>query len=168
MQWLRHELGSLRFFGGCFVAALMLASIASADSTQTLGQGVAVQETTSMKALLADPDAFIGKTVRVEGEVIDVCPRKGCWVEISDADNTLRIKVQDDVIVFPADSVGRPLVAEGVVEAVEQTRQQHLDWLAHLAEERGESFDPESADIGDGPYRWIQIQGTGAELAAAP
>ena len=44
------------------------------------------------------------------------------------------------------------------------SRKAYLDWLAHLAEERGEEFDPESADVGDGPYRIIRIKGTGARL----
>ena len=39
-----------------------------------------------------------------------------------------------------------------------------VGWLAHLAEERGEAFDPETADVGDGPYRIIRIKGTGARI----
>lgn len=152
---------------GLFVALLATASLAT-EGRQSLGEGVSVTEVTSMHAILERPDEFIGKTVRIEGEVLDVCPRKGCWVEIGDDDDTLRVKVKDDVIVFPADSVGRTMAAEGVVEAIEQTREQHLAWLAHLAEERGEDFDEASADIGDGPFRWIQVRGTGAELEGSP
>lgn len=142
-----------------------LALPALADDSVTLGDGVKTPEATSIHAIMEHPDDFIGKTVRVEGEVLDVCPRKGCWAEISDADQSLRIKVEDDVIVFPADAVGRVMAAEGVVEAIERSREQHVAWLAHLAEERGETFDAEGADIGDGPFRVIQIRGTGAELS---
>jgi hypothetical protein len=47
------------------------------------------------------------------------------------------------------------------------TREGYLGWLAHLAEERGETFDAEASEIGHGPFRIIQIQATGAEIEAA-
>ena len=49
---------------------------------------------------------------------------------------------------------GRPprascAVAEGVVEAIPMTRESYVDWLQHLAEEKGKKFDP--ATVGEGP-----------------
>ncbi len=153
----------------CFCLLLVLPMLtvpAFAGEAVQLGEGLQELPVTPAKDILERPDDFIGKTVRVEGDVLDVCPRKGCWAEIRDEDSTLRIKVEDDVIVFPADSVGRVLVAEGVVEAIDQTRDQYVTWLAHLAEEKGETFDVEAAEIGEGPFRRIQIRGVGAQVAA--
>ncbi|MEM6795479.1 MAG: DUF4920 domain-containing protein, partial [Acidobacteriota bacterium] len=130
------------------------------------GDGVDIEHTTSIATILSNPDAYLGKTVRIEGSVRDVCPKKGCWMEIGDANGSLKLKVEDDVIVFPADAKGRFAAAQGTVEAIEMTREKYLGWLAHLAEEKGESFDPESADVGDGPYRIIRIRGTGARIGA--
>lgn len=142
--------------------ALSSPLVLAAGETTTLGAGVTVEETTPIHAILADPDAFLGKTVRIEGGVLDVCPMKGCWVEVGDENEGIRVKVEDDVIVFPADSKGKIIAAEGVVEAVEMSREQYVDWLEHLAEEKGEPFDPTQADLGDGPHRMIRIRGTGA------
>jgi flavin-dependent dehydrogenase len=89
---------------------------------------------------------------------------KGCWVEVGDEGKSLRVKVEGDVIVFPADSKGRIIAAQGVVEAVEMSREAYIDWLAHLAEEKGEPFDAAAAKLGDGPHRTIRIRGTGAQL----
>lgn len=149
-----------------FLAITCLAGAAFASGPVQLGEPMQELPVTSAKDILERPDDFIGKTVRVEGDVLDVCPRKGCWAEIRDDDRTLRIKVKDDVIVFPADSVGHVLVAEGVVEAIDQTREQYVAWLAHLAEEKGQTFDEDAAEIGDGPFRRIQIRGVGAQVAA--
>ena len=148
------------------VCALLLAPLspAAAGETRLLGDGVDLPEATRIADILGDPDAYIGKTVRVEGGVLDVCPRKGCWIELGEAGESIRIKVEDDVIVFPADAKGRAATAQGEVEALDMTREKYVGWLAHLAEERGEAFDPESADIGDGPYRIIRIRGTGARI----
>ena len=128
------------------------------------GDGVSVEAATPIHEILADPDAWIGKTVRVEGGVLDVCPKAGCWMEIGEAGESIQIKVDDGVIVFPTDAKGHVASAEGTVEAVEMTREKYVEWLEHLAEEKGEELDEDSLDLGDGPYRLIRIRGTGAEI----
>lgn len=44
------------------------------------------------------------------------------------------------------------------------SRDDYLAWLAHAAEEKGESFDPAEAEIGEGPFRILRIQGSGARI----
>ncbi len=144
--------------------ALLFCSAATAADVEIYGNGVEIEEATPIAKILADPDAFIGKTVRVEGGVLDVCPRKGCWIEVGDEGESIRIKVDDGVIVFPAAARGKIAAAEGEVEAIEMTREEYVGWLAHLAEEKGETFDTDGADIGDGPFRIIRIRGTGAQI----
>ncbi len=148
-------------------SSLLLALIAGpvvAGEATSYGEGVSLEDSTPILKILADPDAFIGRTVRIEGGVLDVCPRKGCWIEVGEEGESIRVKVEDDVIVFPAGAKGRIAAAQGTVEAIEMTREQHLSWLAHLAEEKGEPFDAASVDIGEGPFRQIQIRGIGAEI----
>ena len=155
-----------RLFAIAFTLTILLAPAAPAavEPHQIYGTGVSLAEETRIADILSDPEAYIGRTVRVEGGVIDVCPQKGCWMELDDEGETIRIKVEDDVIVFPAAAKGRVATAQGVVEAVEMSREDYIGWLAHLAEERGETFDAESADVGEGPHRIIRIQGTGARI----
>jgi len=136
-----------------------------AGDPEVYGAGVQIEEATPVHAILTDPDAYLGKTVRIEGTVLDVCPKKGCWMEVGRDGEHIQIKVEDDVIVFPIGAKGQRAVAEGVVEAVEMSREDYLGYLAHLAEERGEELDPETADLGDGPYRLIRIRATGATIA---
>jgi hypothetical protein len=146
--------------------AVMLAltpGLQAADGT-SYGQGVKLAETTSVAKILADPDAYVGKRVRIEGRVVDVCPMKGCWMEMEEEGGAsrLKVKVDDGVIVFPVDAKGKLAVAEGTVEAIPMTRERYVDWLQHLAEEKGAKFDP--ATVGDGPFRILQIRGTGARI----
>lgn len=132
---------------------------------KTYGAGVKAAETTSMAKILADPDAWVGKRVRIEGKVVDVCPMKGCWMELEEADGgaKIKVKVDDGVIVFPVDAKGKLAVAEGTVESIPMTRERYVAWLEHLAEEKGQKLDPSS--VGEGPYRVFQIKGEGAEIA---
>lgn len=150
-------------------AVAALAAAAPPAAAETYGDGLSIAQPTPIEAIVADPEAWAGKRVRVEGKVASVCPMRGCWMELADGDDgpVVRIKVEDGVIVFPAAAVGRAAGAEGVVKVIEMSRESYVAWLAHLAEERGESFDAEAAGIGEGPFRLIQIDATGAEIAAA-
>lgn len=128
------------------------------------GKGVTVAEATPIAKILADPDAYVGKTVRIEGKVLDVCPMAGCWMELEEGNgkDKLKVKVDDGVIVFPMTAKGKLAVAEGTLEAIPMTREKYVEWLKHLAEEKGETFDV--ATVGDGPFRVLQLKGTGARV----
>lgn len=84
------------------------------------GAGVSLDSVVAVKALLEQPDRYVGKTVRVDGVVSAVCQSMGCWLEISDPaiGRGIRFKVQDGVIVFPKDAAGRKASAQGVFEQI--------------------------------------------------
>lgn len=120
-------------------------------------------ELTPIASILSEADAWAGRRVRVAGEVSGVCTRQGCWMDLVSADDaTLRVKVEDGVIVFPPEAKGHPAVAEGEVEILEMERGKYESWLRHVADEEGRAFDP--AEVGDGPYRIVRLRGIGAEI----
>jgi hypothetical protein len=148
-----------------FVGAILsLALAVPMVRGEVYGGGVKVAEATSIAKIMADPDAYVGKTVRIEGKVLDVCPMKGCWMELSGEGegSSLKVKVDDGVIVFPVTAKGKLAVAEGVLEAIPMTRESYVGWMEHLAEEKGQTFD--AASVGDGPFRILQLKGTGARI----
>lgn len=145
------------------LAAALVLPLPGAAAPVTVGAEVTVAEATPIAEVLADPERHAGRTVRVEGEVRGVCTRMGCWMDIADeAGRTLRIKVEDGVLVFPADAVGRSAAAQGTVSVQPMTREEWVAWQRHVAEEGGAPFD-ESA-VGEGPFRRVQIAGTGARI----
>ena len=139
-------------------------SAAAAEAT-VYGESLTPFEAVRIADLLADPERYLGQTVKVEGLVEDVCPKKGCWIDILEKQSaeTIRFKVEDDVIVFPAEAKGNEVVAEGVFGKRELTHDQAISWMRHLAEEKGEAFDEASVT---GPMVIYQIEGIGAEVAA--
>lgn len=155
-----------KILSAALVAAFwtLIPAVLPAAETEIYGDGVDVEEATPILDIVADPDAFIGTTVRIEGTVLDVCPKKGCWIEVGAGGETIQVKVDDDVIVFPASAKGRIAEAQGKVEAIEMSRDRYLAWLGHVAAEKGETFDAATAEVGDGPYRVIRIRGTGARI----
>ena len=138
------------------------APAASATPTgQSFGAGVTLADTVSIDAILADPNAFKGKTVRVEGMVLDVCPKRGCWFELAGEKpgQKLRFKVTDGEMVFPMESKGRKAVAEGVIAVKELTLEQTKERAEYEAKEYGKSYDPASITE---PVAIVRIDGTGA------
>jgi len=87
-----------------------------------LGAGVSLKDSTAVKALVEQPAAYVGKTLRVDGVATAVCSAMGCWMAVAaegdEKGATVRIKVDDGVIVFPMTAKGRKVSAEGVFEAV--------------------------------------------------
>lgn len=90
--------------------------------SDTYGVAPTLTDATSIEALSARPAEFIGKTVRVEGVVTAVCQMMGCWMALAPTDNangpTVRLKVEDGVIVFPVSAKGKRASAQGVVERI--------------------------------------------------
>ena len=108
------------------VSLLMLSFIAPAETK--LGSGVTIREATPIATIVADPEAFVGKTVRIDGVATAVCTHMGCWMSVAASDQddakSVRLKVDDGVIVFPVTAKGKRVSAEGVFEAVKDAESQ--------------------------------------------
>ncbi len=156
-----HRLATVT--AACLLLALAVAPAHAADGTK-YGKGLSGSEVVKISDLMASPDKFVGKTVRVEGLIADVCPKRGCWMDLAGDKEfqTLRIKVEDGEIVFPLDAKGKRAVAEGVFTKVEITKEQAIERAKHHAEEKGEMFD--AAGAKDLPTVIYQINGTGAVI----
>lgn len=143
---------------------ILIALIAPAinAAAKTYGKGVNVQELTSVSAILDAPDTYIGKTVRIEGMIIEVCAKRGCWVYIAGdrQGEKIQVKVTDGEIVFPMSASGRMAVVEGVVEELKLSKEEMIQYVRHLAEERGKPFDPSTVK----DERMIRLIGLGAEI----
>jgi hypothetical protein len=155
------------------VLVLLIAGVAMAgevektegkENGKVYGEGVSAPDTMLVSQLLGDPETYIGKTVRVKGTAVGVCAHRGCWINIaSDTEGeTVRVKVQDGVIVFPEEIVGDLVVAEGVWTANELTMEQTKKVCAAQAREEGKEFDEGEVTSCMTMY---QISGTGAVVA---
>ncbi len=145
------------------IILLTTVSLATANEWKTFGTGVSLTKTTKISDILSQPEKFVGQKVLVEGRVIDVCKKRGCWMEIaSDKEfQTIKVKVNDGEIVFPLEGKGHLSLVEGTVEKLEFSKEQIIKQRKHHAEESGEKFDPASVTKGKVIYR---IHGMGAKI----
>jgi hypothetical protein len=142
-------------------AILAAAGLLSAADL-TLGKPLTLKEPVAIAALLAKPADYAGKTVQVQGKIVEVCQMMGCWLDLTNSDGQkIRVKVEDGEIVFPKDSSGKTVIAEGVFNKLELTREQAAARAEEEAKEKGRTFDPASVKSGMTIY---QIQGTGAVI----
>lgn len=105
-------------------ALLALAVPVIAEETK-LGAGVTLKEATPIAAIVNHPDQYVGKQLRIDGVVTAVCQEMGCWMALATEDKadapSVRVKVEDGVIVFPANAKGKKASAEGVFELIAAT-----------------------------------------------
>ncbi len=158
-----------------FVSLLLLVPVfAAAEEDRemgavTYGEGVTLSESTPISEIHAHPGKYVGKVVRVEGRIVDACQKRGCWMELAgDRDfQSVRVKVDDGVIVFPADCPGRWGIAEGELQRIELTLEQTRKMAQHQCEEEGteKTFDPQSITE---PAVIYQVHATGAVIEDRP
>lgn len=130
---------------------------------QSFGAGVKLTDSMPIATLLADPKAHVGQTVRVEGMIVDVCPKRGCWMDLAGTapGQKVRFKVTDGEMVFPVDAKGKYAVAEGVVAVNELTLEETKEYVAYQHAEYGAEKTPESVTE---PMVIVRLDGTGAML----
>ena len=112
------------------------------------------------------PQNFIGKEVSLKGMITEVCPMRGCWINVKDEVNDfqIRVKVTDGKIVFPLSGVGNRVLVEGEFSKLNFSEDQAKQWKIHLAQEKGETLNPDSIIIKDSDLVEYRIIGKGVEI----
>ena len=120
----------------------------------------------SISSLINNANQFLDKQIITEGKIVDVCPMKGCWIEIKDfdSDQIIRVKVQDDIIIFPQDSKGKKVIVNGVFKKIEFTEDQAIKWKIHLAEEKGLKLEESDVTLDSSDLIEYRIRGLGAKI----
>lgn len=149
-------LGFLLLSGSCFFGT------SGGSGFRHYGQGARKEtQVVPIAELLGNPAAYDGKTVQVEGQVVGVCAKRGCWIEIAaqTGSQKVKFKVQDGVMVFPVEEQGHHALADGVVRKMALDLEQTRAYRAEQAREAGQSFDPASVT---GPMDLVMLEGLGA------
>lgn len=145
------------------IILFLLITIAAYSQADKYGKEISLTEKTTISTILSQPDEFVGKTVLVEGDILDVCEMAGCWMELkSDAENQkVKIKFKDGDIVFPVEAKGKSALAEGTVYKIELTKEEAVEYYEHAAAEQGTEFDAATVT---GPVTFYQIKSIGVEI----
>ena len=116
--------------------------------------------------LLGSPQTYLEEEVLVSGEITEVCPMRGCWINVKDPDrdSNIRVKVTDGKIVFPLSAKGKHVDIQGIFTKLEFTEEQAKKWRIHLAEEQGITLNPKDINITPKDLIEYRINGIGANI----
>lgn len=108
----------------------------------------------SLESSLKKSENFTGK---IEGEVVQVCKKKGCFLTLKreGTGEPIMVRFTDYGYFVPEDLIGKTVVLEGKAKVKETS----VEWLKHYAEDKGESKE-EIAKIKE-PKRDISIVADG-------
>ena len=101
------------------------------------GQPITLTDAVSTGDLLAKPGDFEGKTILVKGSVVDVCQKMGCWMVITDGENSLRVTTKAHGFYVRKDGAGSSAMIQGTLKHIAPNPER----TAHL---EGESAKPEA------------------------
>lgn len=127
------------------------------------GAAIGRSKKVSLAKVLASPEKYAGRTVRIEGLVVRSCKMEGCWAELApknDQTRSVRVKMKDHSFFIPLNSAGSFARAEGMF-VVKTLSKAEVD---HMIEEDGAKFDKRNPD---GSVTEISFEATGIELRKA-
>jgi hypothetical protein len=104
-----------------FMVLMLSPKITLAGQPEILGNGVTAGDTVPVKALLIDPERYVGKTLVVDGVVTRIELGIVRRIRISEADGVraVTLELPSSGFRIPGDAVGRRIIAEGEFARIE-------------------------------------------------
>jgi len=104
---------------------------------EVFGAGVdGARAVTPLAEIVRAPERFAGQVVKTEGEIAQVCQRRGCWMELR-VENVapVRVPMAGHSFFLPRDVAGRQATVEGVVamRPLSESERAHLEAEGALA-----------------------------------
>jgi hypothetical protein len=128
----------------CMLIAGVMISLAqeaipSAKTGVTYGKTISKEGAISVQQLNGKFGADSTYTGKIQGEVVEVCKKKGCFIRIKRAGDgePILVRFKDYGFFMPQDIVGKTIVLEGQAKVKETS----VAWLKHYAEDAGKSAE---------------------------
>ena len=120
----------------------------------------------TIQNLITNENQYLERDVFISGEIIEVCPMRGCWIKLNDKSTTrnLRVKVTDGEIVFPLSSKGMQADVQGKFIKLDFTEDQARQWKVHLAKEKGIDINPSDVALTSSDLFEYRVIGKGAKI----
>ena len=130
------------------------------------GARISLKEYSSFTDLMSFSSQYLGKNILISGEIVEVCPMRGCWIKVKDdiSDAIIRVKVTDGMIVFPLSSKGKQVDVQGKFIRLDFTEDQARNWKVHLAAEKGIVLKSEDVVLDSSDLLEYRIMGESAQI----
>ncbi|MFC1555847.1 DUF4920 domain-containing protein [candidate division KSB1 bacterium] len=151
----------------CIAAVLALSLIMSASlfaqDEKKAGAELTIKEVTQITDILDAPEKYVGINVLIKGTVVDMCVKRGGWMDLAGDKPFTKFKVdgRPTKVLFPLDSTGKTALVEGTIVQVIQSVEEQKELLKHNAEIHGEEVD---LSVIKGPKKIYQVNALGAVI----
>ncbi|WP_244390301.1 MULTISPECIES: DUF4920 domain-containing protein [unclassified Pseudoalteromonas] len=148
----------------CKILILMIATIGlSSAAAEQFGKPVDNTNRLKISTIMAAPDNYLDQPITIEGTVVGVCAKRGCWMTIASDKRfeNLQIKVNDGDMVFPMTAKGSKAIATGKLNKIQLNLDRTKALLAHRAQQAGNEFDENTVTE---PMAIYQLVPTGVEI----
>ncbi|MFC1570286.1 hypothetical protein ACFL4E_00700 [Candidatus Omnitrophota bacterium] len=95
------------------ILAVSLSFLSGCGRTGQYGTIQGIEKVTPLKDILSSPEKYEGKTVKVEGKIVEECPT-GCWFNLADDGGIIYVDTNPGEFAIPQE-VGKKASAEGTV-----------------------------------------------------
>lgn len=120
----------------------------NAEGYAVYGAAMPAGDASGLALMLSKADASVGKDIKLQGRIGQVCQAAGCWLMLTDGEQMLRVKFGDHAFVVPKDASGEAIVF-GNLEALTMSEAQ----AKHMAEDAGK--DPSKVKGEQKEYRLL-------------
>ena len=136
------------------------------DPLGSYGETISLTDVEKIGYLVDNSEKYLNSNVLISGKILEVCPMRGCWINVKDMDSDIdiRVKVTDGEIVFPLSSKGQQVDVQGIFSKLEFSKEQAIKWKVHLAEEKGIKLAPEDVEINPSDLYEYRIIGKAAKI----
>lgn len=156
---------SILFLSAVLLSAALFAQPPAGDANvgDAYGAKVTTEKAVKPKVLKSALDkgtpVVVGENVVIEGKVLEVCPKKGCWVKLELPNKTVAtVKMKDYGFFVPLNLEGKNIRVEGKAEVTAAS----VAELKHLAEDANKS--QEEIDAITQPKKELKILANGIEV----
>jgi len=117
---------------GSFALLLLLAAVPALAGSDTGrdwdAYGAAISKGRFQRLSSVTAPTREGKSLRVQGTIAEVCQMKGCWMNVADGEDTLRVEFKDYGFFVPSTAAGKPVQLEGAVveRTMSEAEREHL------------------------------------------
>ena len=119
-----------------FFAVILSVSSVLAQKTESFGEKIKLDGAIEGASFLKQIDGKDSLLVKISAPIVNVCQKKGCWMNVDLGDGKqMMVRFKDYGFFVPLDAGGRTVVMEGV--AFREVLS--VDMLRHYAEDGGKS-----------------------------
>jgi hypothetical protein len=99
-----------------FFVSLNIHQLVAQDKYFKLGKELSLTNYTSISQLYSEPDKYFAQKVMIEGRVIDVCEKDGCWMIVEEGGTAypeVKIRIESNDFCFPFSAYDKHVKVEG-------------------------------------------------------